>query len=907
MNASPATNAESNSPASGQLASPRLARPAPSAGPDFHPVADNLLRMLCFEGWATVDDLLRMGRFRIQSCHQGAPQAEPGAPFAVRRRSAAEFAAAMQRAASPLDLAVAVALAPDEWRLGRRPETDECWPLAEANWGLLCAEDSHPGHSRGAALLDMAISQWDDVALAQQQAHLANCFVYEVTGYAVDETELLQRIDYNLHLLASSYLRRCNGTASVGLVLLLNSTENLLRLREIELRDYAHLEPVTSYLSIVSEFLNETERLLADESFTQFGPRDSSEIEELLTLCQDCEEALENWARQPGEVLRPGNPLMKEFNRRLAALALVLGLRAKMWQDAEQLLEAVTIDDMPEDYDAAAFQTIRLAMEGIPLIARHERSDIYDAIPRLQALSEANPAAVEVARQMISYLLEQEVRDVDAASGTAFTREASINDGADSPQIPVQRRFARGAGHHVAAEEYTFIPEKDSPAPAALNEKEAERMIRSAWSQEPLDQGEDERLSAPAESSAPFAAEAMPPKQTPSVKRTERIRIVAPRPKAKPIAEPVAEVSPKEPVQVIDRREEFAERLEKEQQQANAEAAGDIAARRAEMGALARNLSRPSETEESVEAQKADRIVAKPVAKPVATPVAEPVAATEPLPREKSSAKAASPQTVAEAGAPKLLRRQRRFVPTVTRNAKRYVRSPKHLILATAAVLVLAAFWGLSGFLVGLVKKDRAGEDVTSIVAEPNSPAVSDGSTATTRSAAPAPDFERNPRGESSLERTSTPAQNAPRQQRQDVSFAELISVVTPAAGDEEASGTRRNSGAQEAEGSEATRPVEREGEPDFASIPMEKAPHGLVVKRILFFPAAAGNEKIAAAFINDFAYREGEEVVDFYNNERRSFEIVRIEPEKVVLRTGDQEFSLPLHTGYDEGGLSDG
>ena len=66
-----------------------------------------------------------------------------------------------------------------------------------------------------------------------------------------------------------------------------------------------------------------------------------------------------------------------------------------------------------------------------------------------------------------------------------------------------------------------------------------------------------------------------------------------------------------------------------------------------------------------------------------------------------------------------------------------------------------------------------------------------------------------------------------------------------------------------------------------------------LKVKEIIFY-ALGGKDDVKAAMINDWVYQEGEELVDFSTGNRRSFKVVRIQPEEVVLKGDSGEITLP-------------
>jgi hypothetical protein len=67
-----------------------------------------------------------------------------------------------------------------------------------------------------------------------------------------------------------------------------------------------------------------------------------------------------------------------------------------------------------------------------------------------------------------------------------------------------------------------------------------------------------------------------------------------------------------------------------------------------------------------------------------------------------------------------------------------------------------------------------------------------------------------------------------------------------------------------------------------------------LRVKKIIYFDSG-DQEEVKAAHINDWVYREGEELVDFSTGNRIAFRVARIEPQKVLLKNQTRELLLTL------------
>jgi hypothetical protein len=58
-----------------------------------------------------------------------------------------------------------------------------------------------------------------------------------------------------------------------------------------------------------------------------------------------------------------------------------------------------------------------------------------------------------------------------------------------------------------------------------------------------------------------------------------------------------------------------------------------------------------------------------------------------------------------------------------------------------------------------------------------------------------------------------------------------------------------------------------------------------------------ATQEPLKAAMINDWVYREGQQITDFSSGQKVTFEVLRILPDQVVLRRGQQDFVLPARS----------
>lgn len=328
-----------------------------------HPVADNALRMLFGarnEG-STLKDLERNAKaLRLQAKHGPITLPEPLCAHCPRQRSVEDYGWALKQAGDPTQLAVALFFWPSSFGCDN--------PMQQANQWLLQAEGLPQGDGRKAELLTLAIREYDD-AKADAWISSAVSTARQMLETDPDLTETRRQVGEAVRRVAERVVADFGDTIEASEIDLLNAIDECTRLPEIQGASRAAEAVIAKQLEQIDGYLEHAYKLLGEAAHWKTAGLSATEIQRLVSGCQQARGAFALLARRPALLRAMPADRLKHLSTVSVALALQIGSELSHWDSARRLSEGIQPKDIDSEVGSELAPVLRVASRAIPLLA----------------------------------------------------------------------------------------------------------------------------------------------------------------------------------------------------------------------------------------------------------------------------------------------------------------------------------------------------------------------------------------------------------------------------------------------------------------------------------------------------------------------------------------------------------